>query len=235
MSGFERLTLNRVAYGIRFSNQFALEDALGAVIDEIVSSGAFDSKRFENTTLSPGQRQLLSASNDETVTLTRSDAIFASQKDWTIDDVSRMADEFINVVWAALCNHAPKPPSVMRYGCLIGFVVPTQWNPIKSILNVEPTENSELDMRYSRRLVVEEALALQDVSDYRVATTMLQNRGSETSARIDFQHYFVPSLASDKARRDHPYTRFVDKALAYCRTAGWEFLQTRLERLPRAA
>jgi hypothetical protein len=234
-SGFDRVQLKRVAFGIRFSNQFGLEDALGAVVDEILASPSFGPERFETTLYTPESRQLMSANNQETIELTRADAIFQTTKGHDSHDLLKLAEEFAATVWGAVCKRAPRIPSIIRYGSLVSFPLPENWNPIQSILGAEPTETSEFDLRYVRRLLAEGALAKQDVNDFRNAIFLIQTRRSKTSALIDFQHVFEPALNSEKARKDQPFVRFVEKALAYYRVAGWEFLKSRIERLSRAA
>lgn len=236
MTAIDRLTVKRIAFGIRFNNQFGIEDALGEIVDEVLNSPKFGPERFDSTALATGRRQLIGSASDEIVSFTRADAIFDSRsKDLAIDGLPAMADDFVEHIWAAVCKRAPRVPSINRYGCLIGFELPESWNPIQTFLATDPEDTSELDFRFSRRFVIQEALAMRDVSDYGNATFQTQTREGKTAAFIDFQHYFIPALASEKARNEHRYTRFVDKALDYYRGAGWDFLKSKLERLPRAA
>jgi hypothetical protein len=236
VSAFERLPIRRVAFGIRFQNQFGLEDLLGTVIDDILGGRNFGPDRFENALYSQEQKQLVSQKGDESVTLTRADAIFETKKEtFTAEELPKLAEEFIDGVWEAVCNRAPKPPAILRYGSLVTFALPDGWNPIQTIIGQEPADNSEFDLRYTRRLPVEEALAMRDVSDYRTVIFNIQTRKSKSSAGMDVQQYFAPELPSNRARKDQPFMRFVEKAVAYYRTSGWEFLKSRIERLPRAA
>jgi hypothetical protein len=234
---FDSLPIKRFAFGIRFMSQFGLEDDLGSVIDEILAARNFGPERFEQTIESAGERQLVSARGDETVKLTRSDAILESRaRDYRIDELPKIAEEFVDVVWQAVCDHAPKVPRIIRYGALIRFPLPEQWNPIQSVVGAEPADTSEFDMRYVRRLTADEALAMRDVNDYRTVIYIVQTRNGKTTALMDFQHYFQPEIDSDHARKRQPFGRFAERAVAFYRTAGWEFLRTRIEaQLPKAA
>lgn len=235
MTAFDRVTLKRFALGIRFNNQFGLEDALGTVIDDVLGSGTFGPERFENTVTGAGMRQLLNKNETEKLTFSRSDTIYEMTREIAIDELPGLTEDFVGIAWKAVCDRAPKAPAINRYGALISFPLPDDWNPIRSILDVDPAVTSEFDLRYTRRLPAEEGLALRDISDFRHAIFIIQTRNAQTTAVIDYQYIFSPALDSDKARRDHPFARFVEKALAYYRTSGWDFIRNRIERLPRAA
>lgn len=236
MTAFERLSLKRIAFGIRFQPQFGLEDTLGAVIDDVLALPGFGPERFETTFGTQDGRVLSSANNDQSISLTRADAIMElSAKDYGAADLSDLGKEFVDNVWAAVCRRSPRAPSIVRYGCLVGFSAPDSWNPIKAMLETDSADTSEFDLRFVRRLPAEGALAKQDVNDYRNAIFLVKTRKSKTTALFDFQHIFDPALTSDRARKEQPYERFVDKAVAYFRLNGFEFLKTRIERLSRAA
>lgn len=232
----DRVSLRRFALGIRFQNQFGLEDNLGAVIDDVLSSDRFSRERFENTTFTGDTRQIFTADGDETLTFTRSDAILDMRpKGVAIEDIGPVAQDFVDIVWDAVCRRAPRPPDILRYGCLVAFPLPEGWNPMQAILGTEPTDNAEFDLRYTRRLISEEALAMRDISDFRTVIYMIQTRKGKTTGVIDYQHNFLPALGSNTARKENPFTRFVEKAVAFQRGQGWDFLKTRMERLPQAA
>src|SRR5260221_14496773 len=170
MTVLDRLPLTRIALGIRFDNQFGIEDVLGEIIDDVISDDHFGPTRFDQTTLGPTGRTLVNSTDDETITFTRCDAIFDTKsKKFSIDHVPDITTDFIDVVWRAVCSRAPRIPSINRYGCLIGFELPETWNTIRSVLGAEAADTSELDIRYLRRLIAEEGLALADVKDYRTA------------------------------------------------------------------
>lgn len=232
----DRLPLKRAAIGVRFQNQFGLEDALGAVMDDVLASERFRPERFESTVFTGDTRQIFTANGDEQLTLTRADAILDVRlRDLVLGDLPELAKDFTEVVWEAVCRRAPRPPSIIRYGCLVAVPLPDTWNPIDAVLGAEVTDNAEFDLRYTRRLPVEEALAMRDVNDYHTVIYMIQTRGGKTNGVIDFQRHFNPALNNTSARKENPFVRFVEKAVHFQRTTGWDFLKTRMQRLPRAA
>lgn len=235
-SGFDTVRIKRLAFGIRFQQQLGLEDILGTVVDDILALPGFGPDRFDTTLFAgDGGKTLLNEKQGEAIQLARGDAIFQTEQECSVADISPLADEFVDNVWAAVCKRAPRSPNALRYGCLINFVVPEEWNPIRAILNAEPAETSEFDLRYVRRLPTEGGLSSRDVSDFRNAIFNLRTRKNKTVALIDFQHVFDPAVSYDRLRKEWPFTRFVEKAIAYYRVQGWEFIRNRLERLARAA
>jgi hypothetical protein len=147
-----------------------------------------------------------------------------------------MADNFVDIVWTAVCEHLRKKPSINRYGCIVGFELPKTWDPIKALFNQDSYETSELALQYSKRLASEKGLTTTGVNDYNNATVQLALRAGKGSAFIDYQHYFDPALESEKAKKDFSYSRFVERAVGYFRGSGWDLLQSRLQQqLPKAA
>jgi len=236
MATISDVRLNRVAFGIRFENRFGLEDVLGEVVDDILNAEGWGPERFKQIGYGAGSRTLLGEGGLETITLQRNDAIYEHKAaSFSIDELQSMADEFARVVWTAVGEYLRKKPSINRYGCIVGFELPKTWDPIKALFNHESYETSELALRYAKRLPSEKGLTTSGVNDYNSAILQLNFVAGKGTALIDYQHYFDPVLESEKAKREFPFTRFIDRAAAYFRGNGWEQLQTRLQQLPRAA
>lgn len=236
MSDLDKIEIERIAFGIRFKNQFGLEDALGAVIDDILALPNYGPERFATTASTSTQKQLVSTNNDEAITVSGGDAVFdtkAARR--SVVELPRMAEDFVTNVWTTVLSHTAKTPNINRYGTLIKFALPEHWNPIVAMLHSEAAETSEFDLRYTRRLAAEQALAMRDINDFRLAIYHIQTRDLRTTALLDFQHHFTPEIAADKAHKEHPYVRFVERAVAYFRTTAWEFISAHIEQHVRRA
>ena len=59
MSALELMTLNSLAFGIRYDNHFRLEDDVGEIIDDVMDADAYGPERFPEIAYSGGIRQLI--------------------------------------------------------------------------------------------------------------------------------------------------------------------------------
>ncbi len=235
MAAIDDLTLNHVAFGIRYNSHFRIEDRLGDIVDAVLAAPRHGSSRFPLIAYGAGMRQLGNEQTGESISFSRADTIFENRKaNFLLAQLPVMAEEFAEDVWRAVYDHA-KAPAVTRFGCIVGFDLPSTWRPLDALLDQDERDTSEFDLRYSHRLPVEDALTNVGVNDYRNVIFQVSCRAERKIATIDFQHYFNPPLESEKARKETSYSKFINKAIPYFRDGGWDFLRSRLERLPRAA
>jgi len=190
--------------------------------------------RYPQIGYAAGSRRLSNEATSESLAFTRSDTIYDNGgASFRLSDSSKFATEFFEDVWASVLEHAK--PSPNRYGCLIGFSLPTTWHPISALLNEEERETAQFDFRFSKRLTTESALVKATISDYQLAIFGVSCRGRKCRGWIDFQHYFDPALESEKARKENPFPRFVSQAAEFFRGKGWDFLDQRLRQISKAA
>ena len=235
MNGIERITLKKVVFGIRFDNHFRIEDALGEIVDDILSTDTHGPDRFQNIGYGPGVRQLFREDRTETISFNRNDTIYENTSaKCSVRELPSLANGFLDVVWSAVCENTDAP-NINRYGCLVGFDLPNEWDPIRTLLDTESNDHSEFDLRFSHRILVPKALATRDVNDYRNVIYELTRKTGKTAATIDFQHYYSPSLDDEKSRKENPYMAFIEKATSHFQGTGWEFLRSHVERIQRAA
>ena len=234
MATIDEIELDRLAFGIRYDPHFRVEDRLGEIVDSVLAIDRQDVSRYPQIGYGAGSRQLSNDATSETLTFTRSDTIYDNKKAaFHVADIQKLASEFFIDVWGSVLKHAN--PAASRYGCLVGFTLPTNWRPIAALLGEEEKDSAEFDLRFAKRLAVESAMVKANISDFRMVIFQVSCRGRSCRGWIDFQHHFLPALGNDKSRKENPFPQFASQAADFFRGQGWDFLEERLQQISKAA
>jgi hypothetical protein len=229
----EEVKFVQLAFGVRFHPHFELEDNFGAILDKILEHDRFSSTRFPRMQQGHGLRQLLG--EGETLTLSRQDVILDSIGGLDhVEDALPLAQQFAEGVWR---NVYPvgRSPSVIRFGCLVGFHLPPNWTPISAFVGAPDNPTSEFTLRFSHRLPSEEALTNKRKNDHFTSIYQIACKDVQRTGTIDFQHHFSPALEDRASFKDYSFERFVERAIKHFNGKGWKFLKERFDRLEELA
>ena len=212
--------IQQLAFGVRYEPQFKFMDEIGAVIDEILRADGtpFGPDTFTQTESLPSQYRLLNDKGDSWLVINAQDTILQMQvKTKDEAQVDELAEGFQEYILDPL-RRIGRVKNIARYGVVFRFTeekaASLENPPIKRYLSEFPNVNS-LVMQFSRRLAVEEALAMKPVNDYRNAIySVAQSESGEVQISIDYQEYFQPLLAlADWDEK--PFPTFVERGTEY--------------------
>lgn len=209
-----------LVFGVRYEPQLKLLDTAGTVLDEILHAegSPFDTDMFPFSEPGPLQYTLINNETGAKIGINAQDTIL--QMPVSTNDASQVNDlgrDFDNYVLTPL-KKIGKLKNIVRYGVLLQFkehkIVPEN-SPIARYLSADFPKANSLIMRFTRRIPIEEALAMKSVEDYRNAIySIAQPENSKMKVSIDFQEYFQPMLSADDWK-SKPFSAFVDRGTDY--------------------
>jgi hypothetical protein len=213
--------IQQVAFSVRYEPQLKLMDKIGAVIDEILRADGtpFGSDTFPLSDVNPYQYRLVSNQMDSYLLVNAQDTLLQVPMNTKNESqVDELASGFQEYVLGPL-REIGGVKNIARYGVLFRFTeqeaASLENPPIKRYLSFEFPNANSLAMHFSRRLPVEEALAMKRVNDFRNAIYSVgQSESGKVQVSIDYQEYFEPLLdARDWDAR--PFTTFVERGTEY--------------------
>lgn len=211
----------RLAFGVRYASQHKLLDHIGSVVDEILGAGGtpFGPETFPLSEANPLQHRLLNNDTNTFLLINPQDTILEmSLKTRDGSQVNEWGKDFQEYVLKPL-KKIGGVKNIARYGVVLSFKEDKASSlknpPITRYLSSDFPNANSLFLRFSRRLPVEEALAMKRVDDYRNAIySVEQSEAGEVRVSIDYQEYFQPLL--DGGDWDSkPFSAFVDRGTRY--------------------
>lgn len=210
-----------LVFGVRYEPQLKLLDTAGAVLDEILHAedSPFDTDIFPFSEAGPVQYSLVDNDRKSSILINAQDTIL--QMPVHTNDASRVNDlgrDFDEYVLGPL-KKIGKVKNIVRYGVLLQFkeqkITSPENSPITRYLSADFPKANSLVMRFTRRIPMEEALAMKRVEDYRSAIYSIgQSENGKMQVSIDFQEYFQPMLSAEDWK-SKPFSAFVDHGTDY--------------------
>lgn len=213
--------IQQLAFGVRYDTQFKLLDRIGEVIEEILRADGtpFSPERFPLTDSAIYQYRLINEKKDTLLTINTQDTILQlPMKTRNESQVDDWASDFQEYVLGPL-RKIGGVRNIVRYGVLLRFkeeeAISIENPPIRRYLSTEFPSANSLDMHFSRRLAMDEALVKKRVSDYRNAIySVSQSESGSVQVSIDYQEYFKPALDQGEWK-DRPFPEFVRQGTSY--------------------
>lgn len=221
------ITLERLAFGVRFEPQYRIGDRIGSIVDDILrrKGTPYGPTVFPFSESGQLSHRLLHPETGDRLTITQQDAILEtnvhSADRQIIQGHARNFQSFIlePIRRAGIAN-------IIRYGCLFNFGECSQQlakNPLDVLLPTEPVRARDLALRFSTRLQTEDGHIKAGVNDYRNIIYSLQQDGNgQTSFSLDYQRYYDPCLDSEDWKPSE-FSQFINGGLHYVCTvyADW--------------
>lgn len=214
------INIDRIALGVRYQPKYAVLDNIGSIIDRILRSpgSPFGPTTFPLSTRGPYEHSLFNENNGNQLRLTQSDAILEIQVGTNqLDRLTELAQNYESFVLNNL-REVSKVRDIVRYGVLIKFDESRNAlgiSPIQHYLYNDFNNARSLNLRFTRRLPLDEALVKKNVQDYRnVIYNIDQNEDGEVRISMDYQEYFNPALSSDEWAKK-PFAAFVQRGIFY--------------------
>lgn len=222
--------IQHVAFGVRYEPQFKVMDHIGSVIDEILRADEtpFGQDTFPLTDQTPQQYRLFSDKTDSWLLISAQDTLLQFEVNTKNESrVVELASGFQDYVLRHLRKVGVK--NIVRYGVMFRFkeedAKAFQNPPIKRFLSPDLPNANAMVMHFTRRLPVEEALAMKRVNDFRNAIySVRQSESGKVQFSIDYQEYFDPLL--DTVDWDaRPFPRFVGDGTEYAHGEFYKWCQ----------
>jgi hypothetical protein len=211
--------LASLAFGVRYQPLFSIRDRLGGITDAILrASGTPFNSDFFPMSSGGSYEHLLTDPTGSSLRINQQDCILELQlgADDDLDRFAAWAEAFQEFVLRPL-DEIGRVGGVVRYGALLklgdlGARLST--SPAGYLLPREEHIH-DFQLRFVKRMGLDEALARKDVNDRLNAIyTVTQNSEGEVHLQIDYQRVFDPPLPASEWRRK-PFPRFVERAIAY--------------------
>ena len=233
------LPIRKVALGVRYEPQYRIRDSIGALVDAILRTAGtpFGPDVFPVSEAGAHTHRLVNPDNDNTLTITQSDAVLDFTVSTTdLDHVTELAanyDRFVLQPLRKLCG----VHRICRFGLLMRFDEKGSHllqPPISRYSDQDLPTPRDLAIRFSYRLPTNEGYFRKHVNDFRnIIYTLLQEDEGQVSISLDCQEYFSPSLdVEDWEKRS--FSVFAQQAIFYHlgMFAGWV---SKLAKIGRAA
>jgi len=219
------------AIGVRFRPNFSLEDKLGTVVDEILYSDAsfFDPKFFPNHQAGINERVLLNEETGNTLLLSPSNIIldYNLPNSGDTESLERVINAFQDQIVKGIMKKY-EVTQIGRLGAVLRYVFQIP-ELAKSFIEQSIGKTLEgvnnINLRFSKRYPVEEALVKKDINDYANVILNVIKRADkeELFISVDYQWYFVPLL--DKVEQ-MKFEEFVERTTRYNRESFPEWVST---------
>lgn len=212
--------LKGIVIGIRFRANFAIEDKLGSIVDHILytKDSYFNSEMFPAVLSDGGQKRLINETNKNYLSINNSNIVlevnFEEQKD--IDNIPEINNRFNQDIINGIAKEF-KITQINRVGYIKKYLF-----DIKKLAEtfIKKTVGSTLDgvndinLRFSKKYPIEEALASKDINDYynTIYGIIKKANRDEIFISVDYQRYYDPFLESSSKVN---FPEFLDKAERY--------------------
>ena len=208
--------LTGIAIGIRFRPSFALEDQLGRVIDTVLyrKDSFFNPKVFTKASANVGQRILHNPNTDDKFTIDNSNFIVDfnlsnTHGGFTRADAPKIIEAFRDeILFGAMKKHGIA--HVFRIGLVKRFIFPFHdlaSKFVESTIGNTLEGVNDIELNFSKKIPVAEALAMRDVHDWANAIFNIVKKANlqEISMSLDYQTYFNPLLPSVDDIKYNPF------------------------------
>ena len=193
-----------IAIGVRFRANFSIEDQLGRIVDQILySKGSyFNPKIFPLAESNVGKRLLINPETDDKLRIDNSNIILEIQFGTTFK--TKQIKEILSKFEGQIIKQVMKTFSIkeiVRIGYIRRYLFNLQ-DLAKTFVDKTIGETlggvNDINLRFSKKLPVEVALAKESVNDYNNAIFNIIKKADrdEIFMSVDFQKYFDPFLPS---------------------------------------
>lgn len=197
-----------IAIGVRFRSNFSIEDNSGQIIDRILySKNAFFNPRFFPRLDSIGrERILLNDETEDTLRINSSNIVLEIRdlletrnfKDPS--QVNEISEAFNTEIICGVMKEY-KITRITRIGYIKKYIFNVNGLPQKFLdqtIGNTIEEVRDINLRFSKRLLVDEALAKKEINDYRnvIFNIIKTSDKDELFISVDYQRYYDPLLKS---------------------------------------
>lgn len=214
------VTINHVVFGVRYEPKFELIDHLGGIVDQILRAPdtPFGPKVFPNVDSNPNERRLINRENGDSLRLNSQDTILEFDiKSRDTRAVMTLSEAFETFVLRPM-RKAGLLTGIGRYGMIVALTdaqKALKLRPIAKHLGAEFSNTNTLQMRFTRRLAVDEALTKNRVDDvHNVIYMITEHEAGQVEIAIDFQRIFKPRLDAGEMD-DRRFSKFVVTGLDF--------------------
>lgn len=206
-----------VVMGIRFRANFSIEDQIGQMVDHLLySKGAFFNPNIFPTVRSGvGKKILQNDATNDSLRIDNSNIILEINYggDFTPADTARLQQKFNSEVINGIMRIF-KIKEIVRLGYVKRYVFKIEQLAkrfVDKTIGQTLGGINDINLSFSKRLAVEEALVKQDVNDYDNAIFSVVKKAdvNEIFMSIDYQRYFEPFL---EASTQIEFDDFISKA-----------------------
>ena len=213
------LEIERIALGVRFEPRFEIFDNVGKTVDSVLRSAGtpFGPSVFPQSQSTPTKHHLTNEDSENSLRFSHQDAIL----DFTvntrnIESIEKLAAGYEDFVLAPLRDAGLR--GIQRYGILFRLAecgTLLHESPVRHYLGEDFDSANSLQLRFTRRLPVMEAVAKKDINDFKNAIySVEQTDEGSVSIQVDYQEYFDPVLDAS-AWKSKPYGKFADRGVVY--------------------
>jgi len=210
--------LESIVIGIRYRANFSITDNFGSIIDEILySKGAFFNQYFFPLVIHSkvDERVLFNKDNKNSLTINSSNMIIELHNNDKLN-LNKIVESFKSqIVFGVMKKY--KITQINRIGFInrYKFKEPTLANNFIEKTIGETLEGiKEINLQFSRKYTILEALVKKDTYDYYNAIYNVIKRADkdELIVSVDFQRFYEPVLESTSLIK---YDQFIDKVHNY--------------------
>lgn len=209
-----------IAIGIRFRANFSIEDKLGNIVDEILFSkdAFFNPGYFPMIHSGINEKTLANKDTGNTLTINSSNIVLEVnlESENRDSELSGIQESFKREIVAGIMKKN-KITQINRIGYINRYLFSSEKLATnfldKSIGNTISGIN-DINLRFSKKLMVEESLVKQDINDYHNAIYNIVKKSdkNELFVSIDFQRYYDPFLGDSSLIE---YDNFLQKVEGY--------------------
>jgi len=222
-----------IALGVRFRANFSIEDRLGQIADEILYSdnSFFNPSVFPMVNREAGKKVFFNKNTDDNFQIDNSNIILEINfgKDYTFDkkDIGNIVNHYYSdIIKGVMDQYSIK--EVARIGFIKRYIFPIKIladNFVKKTVGQKLGSIEDINLTFSRKLVVEKALTKKDVNDYdNIIFNILKIADKdEIFMSVDFQTYYDPYLPSSSQIE---FRKFIEKANKYNNSTFLPWLET---------
>jgi hypothetical protein len=192
------------AVGVRFRANFSIEDQLGRILDTILYSknSFFDPKVFPRVGGSVGQKVMLNEVTDDQLRIDNSNFIleiqFGHDQGFKQPDYDKILINFNDQIIQGVMTKF-KIQQIVRIGLINRLLFPLKdlaQSFVDKTIGKTLEGVSDINLRFSKKMPVPEALVKRDVNDWSNAIFNIIKKADaeEIFMSVDYQLYYSPPL-----------------------------------------
>lgn len=218
--------------GVKFRPNWAIEDKLGQIIDEILYSkdSSFNFNIFPRTNAAIGQKTLVNEETGDQLTVNRTNIVldinFSEQL--TKGNMDKYVNEFLKVITEKVYKIVDIH-EVFMLGFVNKYIIKdkTAIEKITGLFdNAKITDINSLNISFTKKILLAESKAEKSINDFEsvIHTIVKPPTLEEFLLHIDYQHYFEPKLDSIIDLR---YGEILARAKSYNNTNMQEWIYSK--------
>ncbi len=220
-----------VVYGVRYRANFAIEDQLGKIVDQILYSrdSFFGPEMFPLVQNGVNEKVLINEETQDKLIINNSTVVLEVNltEDFTTEDIPEISKRFNEQIIGGVLRDF-RVTEINRIGLVCRYLFQMEEladSFINKTIGATLEGINDINLRFSKKLPLPEALALRDINDYLNVIFNIIKRADrkELFVSIDFQHYFDPFLESSSQIH---FMEFIDTANAFNTQRFLDWLNT---------